>query len=1695
MGVVSDAWRRVPRRFSVLGLMVLALIAHGGLQPNFQVAVVKVVKSALLKDKPADQGAPPESRVEQPGCQCQTSGRGLPYTLTSRGGVTLTLTDRDLERLRTFLRKNLIFDNLSQDGRESHDNRGTTQASDMPMSKQKQMEFLKHFLENELSHDELLRIVPTLSTEKDLQSLLDTAKDIANIKLQENTLTVQDKPKSLPSSKRIRFLEVFLREELLGSSSEEELPGSSSEEEEPDEISIPGNRLGEKRGMSSEKHIRFLEVFLRGELLNQDGEASSLLAHSQREFNPLTQTDEWRPQPINRQWYMSFLRNFLSYTLETEHSKAKREVVKRDTGASASKHEKKSSQTSSEMNDHSKKKKGGKNKVVLPEIPGLQDEAAEIDIDFENIMAEAMAMFIPGLNETEDGEDKRGLGQMMAATTMSPAGMVFSTHIFFLAGATLTSFIGGMLSAVFSPVRLLGGTIFAACIIHMVTPLALNCRMDYIECALRLMQGGLTGLIEPATYGVMSHWAAKNERSTVVSLVTAGLTSAHTIGMLESVALYEAIGWFYSFYVIGGTGALLALLFFFSSPSTPEDDPKMSVDELIHVTKGKDKGISAYDGPDPKGDDDGAKGDDDPGKKEDDGAKPADDGAAPTKPMKPVCRAFTNTTSTMTNTSSTNKPPPQPTADGEDKPTDSAESPTEPKTDPKSADPPPKSPTEADARPRMRPRSYSSSSESWSSEKFRPLSDSDMRERIVHGAESSDDSESEYPMPDDDIVARSTAIRKRKTTRIVRELSARFGVADTWGPLRLRGGTEGGSSPTPADLSGIEDKAKDMLAKAEDLKKKFPPWRDIIFNKPALAYILAYLVYTLTFCLVINHLADFCAVVLNEGNDEGLENMIQDLTKAGHKGLTKRMSIPYEYRATRGNHHGFNIKTCEYGPWLGTYTTITLLVAGFLADQLLDSGKVDITVLRKGFHIVGQVCGALLMLVIILTKDEMVTYYGSAAFMVFMGVTMAAGFTVTPMDIADRYAGILVGVAKTLASIVLLGCPMLFKFMNKFGMRGFEVAIGIMIGLVVLAAIIYGLLASAEPLQIVVEKPRPKIKLPKFPFPSISAPKVKIPFPDWFKRREEPEGEAKEDAGETGAPMSWYKKVLDGVPKPDINYPTVDWFQLPTQKALCSCMPKRYLIAMLSCIGFLIEYGARTNMGVAATQMVNNEDVMGQLFQPSEFEWTMLIVGVIHGAFFLGFLLSRPLGGFLVSRYPATIVFVLSIAVSSLVNLFIPVAATVHFSILVALRVIQGMSEGLTIPASYGIWTFWAPPTERSKLTSITVTGQYIGIVIGMPVSGVAVFNIDWRFPFWIYGGVGLVWSLIWYSMVYESPEVDKYIDPEELKFIQDSMTSLPGLIPPSEPDTKSEASEASTDAGESTTKSPPSPASSVGPDLPTQVSPQKTPWRHLLTSLPVYAILVCDTCVKWVVYLMLLNAPMYYVQSFKVNELEAGAFAGLHFFLLMFGLPLVGSLADWVWRTQSMSTTTMRKLFNTLGMFVEGALLLTVGMTSNIYVSTICLSIALFFQSFPLSAGYNVNALDIAPQFASSIMGLSGSLSTVIGIACPIAIGAITMDKTPEEWNIVFIVSAGMILCAGLLYLLFGSGEVQDWADFGPNPSVSAGDPVPKGNECGLPNMVFPDPETLLDESVHRVQMEDKDPYMYNLGDREFSYLDDDDF
>lgn len=79
----------------------------------------------------------------------------------------------------------------------------------------------------------------------------------------------------------------------------------------------------------------------------------------------------------------------------------------------------------------------------------------------------------------------------------------------------------------------------------------------------------------------------------------------------------------------------------------------------------------------------------------------------------------------------------------------------------------------------------------------------------------------------------------------------------------------------------------------------------------------------------------------------------------------------------------------------------------------------------------------------------------------------------------------------------------------------------------------------------------------------------------------------------------------------------------------------------------------------------------------------------------------------------------------------------------------------------------------------------------------------------------------------------------------------------------------------------------------------------------------------------------------------------------------------------------------------------------------------------------YSVNHLDIAPQHASVLMGISNTFGTIPGIVSPLLTGYLVVEQTTEEWKIVFFISAGIYLLGCLIYWFWASGEIQEWAKF----------------------------------------------------------------
>ncbi|KAG8222816.1 hypothetical protein J437_LFUL005022 [Ladona fulva] len=391
----------------------------------------------------------------------------------------------------------------------------------------------------------------------------------------------------------------------------------------------------------------------------------------------------------------------------------------------------------------------------------------------------------------------------------------------------------------------------------------------------------------------------------------------------------------------------------------------------------------------------------------------------------------------------------------------------------------------------------------------------------------------------------------------------------------------------------------------------------------------------------------------------------------------------------------------------------------------------------------------------------------------------------------------------------------------------------------------------------------------------------------------------------------------------------------------CPCLSKRYTVAVLTCIGFVISFGMRSNIGMAKADLKNK------------------------------------------------LVFGTAIAASSCLHLLVPGATKLHPTFLIIVRVLQGLVEGVTYPACHGIWRFWAPPLERSRLATLAFCGSYAGAVVSMPLSGILTSLIGWQAPFYFYGVFGITWYLFWLWLSFEKPSKHPTISAKELYYIENSLGDITKISMP---------------------------------------TIKTTPWRRFFTSMPVYAIIVANFCRSWNFYLLLLFQPSF-LRTFNYQIEETGFIGALPHLLMTIVVPCGGMLADHLRKTGILSTTYVRKIFNCGGFGLEALFFLIVAYSKTGGAANTALTIGVACSGFAIS-GFNVNHLDIAPRYASILMGMSNGVGTIAGLLCPIVVDNITKDHTRESWKAVFILSATVHFIGVAFYAIFASGELQSWAE-----------------------------------------------------------------
>lgn len=173
-----------------------------------------------------------------------------------------------------------------------------------------------------------------------------------------------------------------------------------------------------------------------------------------------------------------------------------------------------------------------------------------------------------------------------------------------------------------------------------------------------------------------------------------------------------------------------------------------------------------------------------------------------------------------------------------------------------------------------------------------------------------------------------------------------------------------------------------------------------------------------------------------------------------------------------------------------------------------------------------------------------------------------------------------------------------------------------------------------------------------------------------------------------------------------------------------------------------------------------------------EINWTEAQRGILFSSPFWAFFVASLCSGIVAQRFGGKIPLLLVMVFKSILVLITPQIAYIGFESMVAKQVIDGLASGFVLPCSHTLMGKWYHPSERGVLAPTTLSGSIIGSILMVSVSGIiATSSIGWPGIFYIAGGFGIFWSILWLLFGGSSPSNYKSINRKELGYLE----NMPG--------------------------------------------------------------------------------------------------------------------------------------------------------------------------------------------------------------------------------------------------------------------------------------------------------------------------------
>lgn len=423
-------------------------------------------------------------------------------------------------------------------------------------------------------------------------------------------------------------------------------------------------------------------------------------------------------------------------------------------------------------------------------------------------------------------------------------------------------------------------------------------------------------------------------------------------------------------------------------------------------------------------------------------------------------------------------------------------------------------------------------------------------------------------------------------------------------------------------------------------------------------------------------------------------------------------------------------------------------------------------------------------------------------------------------------------------------------------------------------------------------------------------------------------------------------------------------------------LPRRYIIGALLFMVITVGYAIRVAMSVTVEYIAK-----GTYWEKNETAQSLVLC-----CFFVGYITTQIISGELARKVGPKYAYLGFFSLTAISTLLLPIAGSSLWMIM-TMRILAGMGEGVLFPGTHALVSAWIPPSERATVLTIIWSGVQVGTIVALGTTGPICEHLGWAYVYYIWGALGLVWVVIWTAFGIDSPLSRSKGQGWSLlktsnREVEHLVSEIPALSAPETP----------------------------------------TPWMQLLSSSATWAIVAGHFSGSWIGYILLSFLPKF----LKSLHYDAGSYGLIPYAAVAIVSVLAGKLADVAIHKFNVPVVWVRRIWQMIGSAgtVLGLALIAALVKTDKQgaLAVALLTLAMGIGGF-ISSGYGANHIDIGPKYAGPLMGITNSFATIPGIVGVFLTGFI-LDHTGGSYTIVWIIAMAVSAGGTAIFVIFAKGH-----------------------------------------------------------------------